>query len=33
MLKKIAEYIDRLYIEDGQFMFDKLILSGATQKI
>jgi hypothetical protein len=22
-----------LYIEDGQFMFDKLILSGATQKI
>ena len=32
-VKKIAEYIDRLYIEDGQFMFDKLILSGATKKI
>lgn len=32
-VKKIAEYIDRVYIEDGQFMFDYLILSGATQKI
>jgi peptide chain release factor subunit 1 len=32
-VKKIVEYIDRLYIEDGQFMFDRLILSGATQKI